>query len=48
MRLLVFVALLTSGNVFAGPKLHRVFFSYDASDGLADNSAQTIKCTKTG
>ena len=48
MRLLVFVALLTSGNVFAGPKLHRVFFSYDASDGLADNSAQTLKCTKTG
>ena len=32
----------------AGPKLQRVFYSYDASYGLADNSAQTIKCTKTG
>lgn len=48
LRLLVVVALLTSGNIFAGPKLHRVFFSYDASNGLADNSAQTIKCTRTG
>ena len=26
----------------------RLFFSFDASNGLADNSAQTIKCTKTG
>ena len=26
----------------------RIFLSYDASNGLADNSAQTIKCTKTG
>lgn len=29
-------------------KMERVFFSYDSSHGLADNSAQTIKCTKTG
>ena len=29
-------------------RMERVFFSYDASHGLADNSAQTIKCTKTG
>ena len=29
-------------------QLERVFFSYDSSHGLADNSAQTIKCTKTG
>ena len=26
----------------------RIFISYDASNGLADNSAQSIKCTKTG
>jgi AraC-like DNA-binding protein len=26
----------------------RIFLSYDASNGLADNSAQSIKCTKTG
>ena len=26
----------------------RLFHNYTAADGLADNSAQTIKCTKTG
>ena len=26
----------------------RIFRAITASDGLADNSAQTIKCTKTG
>ena len=26
----------------------RIFWSYDSSNGMADNSAQTIKCTKTG
>ena len=26
----------------------RIFISYDASNGMADNSAQSIKCTKTG
>lgn len=26
----------------------RVFFAYDASNGLADNSAQIVMCTKTG
>ena len=25
-----------------------VFISYDASNGLADNSAQIVRCTKTG
>ncbi len=39
---------LVSNSAFAGPKLQRVFISYDASNGLADNSAQTIKCTRTG
>ena len=40
--------LLTTVTASAGPKLFRVFYSFDASNGLADNSAQTIKCTKTG
>lgn len=26
----------------------RVFYTFDASNGLADNSAQTLKCTRTG
>ena len=26
----------------------RIFYVYNAADGLADNSAQTINCTKTG
>ena len=26
----------------------RIFISYDASNGMADNSAQSIICTKTG
>lgn len=46
--LLLFCLLLTDVSMLAGPKLHRLFYSYDASNGLADNSAQTIKCTKTG
>ena len=25
-----------------------VFISYDASNGLADNSVQIVRCTKTG
>ena len=29
-------------------EVERVFFQFDASNGLADNSAQTIVCTKTG
>lgn len=48
-RLLALAALLLLvAGVTAGPKLHRVFTVFNASDGLADNSAQTIKCTKTG
>ena len=46
--ILLIVVLLAGGNAWAGPKLYRLFYSYDASNGLADNSAQTIKCTKTG
>ena len=46
--ILLMCTLLGHLSVLAGPKLQRVFFQFDASNGLADNSAQTIKCTKTG
>ncbi len=46
--LLIALLLQATGSVFAGPKLERLFYSYNASNGLADNSAQTLKCTKTG
>lgn len=34
-------------SVMAVPS-RRVFFAYNAKDGLADNSAQTIRCTTSG
>ena len=46
--LLATVLMLLVCNVLQAERLERVFFSYNASNGLADNSAQTIKCTKTG
>ena len=49
MRLIsVFVAFLTATTFVSARGNHRVFFSFDASNGLADNSAQTIRCTKSG
>ena len=45
--LLLGVLLAVAVSVTAGEE-NRVFYSFDASNGLADNSAQTIKCTKTG
>lgn len=45
---LITLMLMVAMYAMAGPKLQRLFFSYDASNGLADNSAQTISCTKTG
>lgn len=47
LSLLLVVLLTTTIRVVAGEE-ERVFYSFDASNGLADNSAQTIKCTKTG
>lgn len=47
-RSLVSVAILSACTMLHAERLKRVFLSYDASNGLADNSAQTIKCTKTG
>lgn len=50
LKLKIFCLLivgLLSGHVSALED-SRVFFVFNASDGLADNSAQTIKCTYTG
>jgi len=40
-------ALCLSIGLFAQEN-QRMFFAYDASNGLADNSAQIVLCTKTG
>ena len=45
---LLLVVLLSITTRIAASEEERVFYSFDASNGLADNSAQTIKCTKTG
>ena len=42
------VLFLVCHMMIHAERMERVFFSYDASHGLADNSAQTIRCTKTG
>ena len=46
--MLLVTCLLMPATVHALGDAERVFYSYDASDGLADNSAQSILCTKTG
>ena len=43
--LTVLLSILTAGAVNVSP---RVFRNYTAANGLADNGAQTILCTKTG
>ena len=48
VRSLATVLLLLVCGMLHAERVERVFFSYNASHGLADNSAQTIKCTKTG
>ena len=48
MRQLVSLVLLLACVCVAQADVRRVFRVYTAADGLADNSAQTIKCTKTG
>ena len=45
--LLMIAGLLTTVGLPAQEE-QRIFYSFDASNGLADNSAQTLKCTKTG
>ena len=45
---LLLVVLLSITTRIVASEEERVFYSFDASNGLADNSAQTIKCTKTG
>jgi hypothetical protein len=44
---LMLLALLMSVNAVAGDE-NQVFYSYDASNGLADNSVQIVRCTRTG
>ncbi len=46
-RLLIMLCLLVCTAMHA-ERMERVFFLYDASDGMAANSAQTIKCTDQG
>ena len=48
VRKLATLLLFMICNMIHAEKMERVFFVYDASHGLADNSAQTIMCTKTG
>lgn len=48
MRLCLAAVLLTSFCGLSARERQRVFFSFDASNGLADNSAQAIKCTRSG
>ena len=48
LGVLLVTCLLIPTTVHALGDAERVFYSYDASDGLADNSAQSILCTKTG
>ena len=43
----LFVLLLLARTVSVADN-DKVFYVYNASNGLADNSAQTINCTKTG
>ena len=48
LSILLVACLLMPTVVNALGDPDRIFISYDASNGLADNSAQSIKCTKTG
>jgi hypothetical protein len=44
---ILLLTLTVSVNVRADDK-DLVFISYDASNGLADNGVQIVRCTKTG
>ena len=46
---IVLMLLLLPSAAIAGATIpKRVFMSFDASNGLADNSAQTLRCTQSG
>ena len=47
-RFISYTLLLLLVAVAGQAEVNRIFRAITASDGLADNSAQTIKCTKTG
>ena len=48
VRRYIWLILMLCNVVVAQAEDRRIFRAITASDGLADNSAQTIKCTKTG
>ena len=48
LSILLVACLLVPTATRAFGDANRAFYTYDASNGLADNSAQCIKCTKTG
>lgn len=48
IRLYITLTLILCSVFGAQAESGRIFKAITASDGLADNSAQTIKCTKTG
>lgn len=48
MRLYIALVLMLCGALTTQADNKYIFRAITASDGLADNSAQTIKCTKTG
>lgn len=48
VRIFAFACALLLSKSLATAETERQFFVYNAANGLADNSAQTITCTKTG
>ena len=48
LKISLVVGLLGITSSIYGQEDERVFFVFDASNGMAANGAQTIVCTKTG
>ena len=48
LKISLIVALLGITSGIYGQEDERVFYVFDASNGMAANGAQTIACTKTG
>ena len=46
--LLLLMTVMLAAVSMSAQEEQRIFYSFDSSNGLADNSAQTLKCTKTG
>ena len=45
---ILLLSLLLTGTVSMAEVSKRYFRNYSAADGLADNSAHTLSCTRTG